>query len=146
MRRLVHDLSAVRKKPMSQGQVDKLFDAMWPGLESESLTEAVAWGRDLEKGDRRRRHHPYGFFGNEVEELLTALRASIEAAKGVEALKEASAKALESSRSSHTDDGVVLVAPTAPDRGIEVDDPEADPMRSPEGQTDAPEESSKPEG
>jgi hypothetical protein len=35
--------------------------------------------------------------------------------------------------------------PPDPDRGIEVDDPEAYPIRSPEGQTDAPEESSEPE-
>jgi TIR domain len=33
MRRLVHDVSAVRRKPISKEQVDKLFDAMWPSLE-----------------------------------------------------------------------------------------------------------------
>jgi hypothetical protein len=40
---------------------------------------------------------------------------------------------------------VVLVAPPDPPSGIEVDDPEANPIRSPEGETDRLEESSKPE-
>ena len=34
MRRLVHDVSAVRKKPMPREQVDELFDAMWPRLDT----------------------------------------------------------------------------------------------------------------
>lgn len=134
MRRLVHDVSAMRKKPMLQGQVDELFNAMWPRLESARLSQVVEgdarrWGPTSPVGPG-----PFGDYGYQVRELLTALRASIEAAK-----------ARNPSSGPNPNDEVVLVAPPDPDRGIEVDDPEAYPIRSAEGQTDAPEESSKPE-
>jgi hypothetical protein len=87
MRRLVHDVSAARKKPILKGRMDELFDAMWPRLESARLSRVI---EEVRRSERDR--YPGGVpvitaqeaqeaQEAEVVDLLAALRASVEAAK-----------------------------------------------------------------
>jgi hypothetical protein len=110
MRRLVHDVSAARKRPIPERRMDELFDAMWPRLESARLSGVV---------HEMHRHElpvvpPIPPIEDEppeaeVVDLLTALRASIEAAKEKRRQWD--------SRYAEPDDEVVLVAPPRPGQG-----------------------------
>jgi TIR domain len=83
MRRLVHDVSAVRKRPAPLGQVDELFDAMWPRLESTRLSEIVRAASQVEASKTVSQPQPEPEEPQEAEvvDLVAALRASVEAAK-----------------------------------------------------------------
>jgi hypothetical protein len=82
MRRLVHDVSAARKRPIPDRRMDELFDAMWPRLESARLNGVV------QETHRHQLHAmpPIPLVEEEPQEaevvdLLAALRASVGAAK-----------------------------------------------------------------
>jgi hypothetical protein len=81
----VHDVSAARKKPISKGRMDELFDAMWPRLASARFSRVVEEVRRSECDK-----YPGGPVITpaeaqeeaQVADLVAALRVSIEAAKG----------------------------------------------------------------
>lgn len=51
MRRLVQDMMVLREKPPVQAQIDQLFQAMWPRLESR-VNEAKRQSPDLQNVQR----------------------------------------------------------------------------------------------
>jgi HAMP domain-containing protein len=94
---------------MPLGQVDELFDAMWPRLESTRLSEIVRAVSQVEasKTVSQPQPEPEEPREAEVEELLAALRASVEAAKKrSEEAEAANAKTVREfqSRPPHPDD------------------------------------------